>query len=98
MCGCLKHPLFLKKGEYMPEIKLNIQAENIEEQEQEKLKEWEIEDAVRTLIRAEEIKQDVKLMKLVKPKLEEKAIAAKKVVDASEVLYGKEVKNENKGD
>ncbi len=86
----------------MPEIKLNIQAENIEEQEQEqeqeKLKEWEIEDAVRILIRAEEIKQDVELMKLVKPKLEEKAIAAKKVVDASEVLYGKDVKNENKGD
>lgn len=82
----------------MPEIKLNIQAENIEEKEEEKFKEWEIEDAVRTLIRAEEIKQDVELMKLVKPKLEEKAIAAKKVVDASEVLYGKDVKNENKGD
>ena len=82
----------------MPEIKLNIQAENIEEKEEEKFKEWEIEDAVRTLIRAEEIKQDVELMKLVKPKLTEKAIAAKKVVDASEVLYGKDVKNENKGD
>lgn len=82
----------------MPEIKLNIQAENIEEKEEEKFKEWEIEDAVRTLIRAEEIKQDVELMKLVKPKLTEKAIVAKKVVDASEVLYGKDVKNENKGD
>ena len=43
------------------EIKLNIDAETVKE---EKYKDWEIEDAARTIMRAEEIKQDEELMKL----------------------------------
>lgn len=77
----------------MPEIKLNIEAET--DKQEAEFKDWEIEDAVRTLIRAEEIKQDVKLMNVIKPKLQEKALAAKKTLDAAEVLYGKEKNDES---
>ncbi len=47
--------------------------------------EFEIDDAARTLLRAEEIKQDPKLMEAVKPKLEKQA---KAVVSAAQILYG----------
>jgi len=70
------------------EIKLNIEAEGM--QPEEKYKEWEIEDAARTLMRAEEIKGDAELMKLVAPKLQKTAKAA---VNAAKVLYGKEGEN-----
>lgn len=70
------------------EIKLNIEAEGMKPEE--KYKEWEIEDAARTIMRAEEIKGDVELMKLVAPKLQKTAKAA---VNAAKVLYGKEGEN-----
>ena len=69
----------------MAEIKLNVTAE--QESETKVPDKWEIEDAVRTLIRAEEIKQDAELMKLVAPELK-KRINAVKAVDAATVLYG----------
>ena len=67
----------------MSEIKLNIDAEPVQE---EKYKNWEIDDAVRTLLRAEEIKQDKELMALVAPKLKQTADAA---ANAAKILYGK---------
>lgn len=45
------------------EIKLNIEAEGAEQEQ--KYKDWEIDDAARTIMRAEEIKQDKELMALV---------------------------------
>ena len=74
------------------EIKLNIDAETVKE---EKYKDWEIEDAARTIMRAEEIKQDEELMKLVAPKIKKQAQAAVNAFNAAKVLYGE---NENKGE
>lgn len=48
---------------------------------------WEIEDAVRILVRAEEIKKDSELMKKVQPKLEKMKQA---VLNAAEILYKRE--------
>lgn len=71
------------------EIKLNIEAEGAEQEQ--KYKDWEIDDAARTIMRAEEIKQDKELMALVAPKLKQKVDAA---VNAAKVLYGKGEENE----
>jgi len=71
------------------EIKLNIEAEGVGEEP--KFKDWEIDDAARTIMRAEEIKQDKELMALVAPKLKQKVDAA---VNAAKVLYGKGEENE----
>ena len=54
------------------EINLKVQAECPEQKEEAKFKEWEIEDAARTLMRAEEIKQDAEMMALVQPKLQKR--------------------------
>ncbi len=43
--------------------------------------EWEIDDAVRTLVRAEEIKQDPKLMKACSSALTKKLKAVKSIAD-----------------
>ncbi len=71
------------------EIKLNIEAEGAEQEP--KYKDWEIDDAARTIMRAEEIKQDKELMALVTPKLKQKVDAA---INAAKVLYGKGEENE----
>ena len=71
------------------EIKLNIEAEGVGDEP--KFKDWEIDDAARTIMRAEEIKQDKELMALVAPKLNQKADAA---INAAKVLYGKGEENE----
>lgn len=71
------------------EIKLNIEAEGVGDEP--KFKDWEIDDAARTIMRAEEIKQDKELMALVAPKLKQKADAA---INAAKVLYGKGEENE----
>ena len=70
---------------------LNIKVEADNKQSEEKLRErkWEVEDAVRTILRAEEIKQDEELMKLVKPELEKHTKAA---INAAKILYGDEKK------
>lgn len=73
------------------EIKLNIEAEGAEQEQ--KYKDWEIDDAARTIMRAEEIKQDTELMKLVAPKIQKQAVAA---VNAAKVLYGKGEADESK--
>lgn len=74
----------------MSEIKLSIENDN-NVKEEPKYSEWDIADACRTIIRAEEIKQDAELMALVTPKLKEQVKAA---LNAAQVLYGK---NESKG-
>lgn len=75
------------------EIRLNIEAEGVKPEPQ--FKDWEIDDAVRTLVRAEEIKQDIELMAVIKPKLEKQA---KAVLNASQVLYGTNKEGENTND
>ena len=73
------------------EIVLNVEAKGNEPEP--KYKDWEIEDAARTIMRAEEIKQDAELMKLVAPKIQKQAVAA---VNAAKVLYGKGETDESK--
>lgn len=70
------------------EINLKVQAQCPEPEA--KFKDWEIEDAARTLIRAEEIKQDAELMALVSPKLQKQI---KATANVAKVLFGN---NENK--
>lgn len=69
------------------EIKINVSQES----KKPKYDEWEIKDAVRTLIRAEEIKQDKELMSFVAPELEKQGKAIK---SAAEILYGSDRKEE----
>ena len=69
------------------EIKINV----TQEPKKPKYDEWEIKDAVRTLIRAEEIKQDKELMSFVAPELEKQSKAIK---SAAEILYGSDRKEE----
>ena len=71
------------------EILLNVEAKGNEPEP--KYKDWEIDDAVRTLIHAEEIKQDEELMKIIAPKIQK---CAKASVNAAKVLYGKGENNE----
>lgn len=73
-------------------LKISIASET--EAEKPKYDEWEIKNAVDTLMRAEEIKQDAELMALVAPELEKRTKAVKGLAD---VLYGnEEVKKEEK--
>ncbi len=51
-----------------------------------KFDEWEIEEALRTITRAEEIKQDKALMGALKPHFKKRKDA---VNSAAEILYGK---------
>lgn len=67
-------------------LKINISKEP----EKPKYDEWDIKDAVRTLIRAEEIKADTELMALVTPELDKQAKATK---SAAEILYGNDKEN-----
>lgn len=69
------------------EIKINVS----QEPKKPKYDEWEIKDAVRTLIRVEEIKQDKELMSFVAPELEKQSKAIK---SAAEILYGSDRKEE----
>ncbi len=68
-------------------LKINVS----QEQEKPKYDEWEIKNAVRTLIEAETIKNNAELMALVAPELEKQAKATK---NAAEILYGQDQKNE----
>lgn len=65
------------------EIKINVS----QEPKKPKYDEWEIKEAVRTLIKAEEIKQDKELMVFVAPELEKQSKAIK---SAADILYGSE--------
>ncbi len=67
-------------------LKINVS----QEPEKPKYDEWEIKNAVRTLIEAETIKNNAELMALVAPELEKQAKATK---NAAEILYGKEPQN-----
>ena len=79
---------YYKEKKAMSEIQLDINATQVEEA---KYKDWEIEDAARTIMRAEEIKQDKELMALVAPKIQKQAKAA---VNAAQVLFQKGENNE----
>jgi hypothetical protein len=68
------------------ELKIKVEQDNTKEIADKQEREWEVERAIDTLIRAEEIKKDKELMALVEPKLREKAQAAQ---NAAEILYGK---------
>ena len=68
------------------ELKIKVEQDNSKEIEDKQQREWEVERAIDTLIRAEEIKKDKELMALVEPKLRKKAQAAQ---NAADVLYGK---------
>lgn len=56
---------------------------------------WEIEEAVRTIIEAEQLKLDTEKMKYVLPELEKRKKALDNFSSAAEVLYGKR-QSENK--
>ena len=70
-------------------IKINVSKEP----EKPKYDEWEIKNAVRTLIEAEQIKANTELMALVAPELDKQAKATK---NAAEILYGKDENNNGK--
>lgn len=61
-----------------------------EKKEYGKFDRWEIENAVKTIIEAEQIKLDKEKMKYVLPLLEEQKKALDKALSAAEVLYGKQ--------
>lgn len=65
---------------------------NVEKEKKEfgKFDRWEIESAVETIIRAEQIKLDKEKMKYVLPMLEKQKKAIDKVSSAAEILYGKQ--------
>lgn len=69
----------------MNEIKVKFEQDDTKERADKEYEKWEIEDAIRTLVRAEEIKADKEMMALIAPKLEEKA---KATINAANVLYG----------
>ena len=73
-------------------LNIKVEADSEKLQEKERERKWEVEDAVRTILKAEEIKQDAELMKYVKPELEKHTKAA---INAAKVLYG-ENNNESK--
>ena len=70
----------------MSEIKVKFEQDDTKERADKEYEKWEIEDAIRTLVRAEEIKADKEMMALIAPKLKEKAIATN---NAANILYGK---------
>ena len=57
--------------------------------------EWELDDAVRTLIRAEEIKDDEPLMKAIKPHLDKKVKAVKSIADLKRIASEKDKENKD---
>ena len=69
-----------------------ITAEEKEKKEYGKFDRWEIENAVETIIKAEQIKLDKEKMKYVLPLLEKQKKALDNVASAAEVLYGKQDK------
>ena len=62
-------------------LKINVSKEP----DKPKYDEWDIKNAVRTLVEAEEIKNNSELMAFVAPELEKQAKAVK---SAAEILYG----------
>ena len=67
----------------MEEQKVKIEIEK--EETKPKFDKWEIENAVRTLIEAEKIKNNQELMAFVAPELDKQCKATK---SAAEILYG----------
>ena len=61
----------------------------------EKYDDWQVEDALRTIVRAEEIQQDEKLMKLVSEKIKEQKEMLDKIEVRKSLFYSE--KGEKKG-
>jgi hypothetical protein len=53
-----------------------------------KYDDWQVDDALRTILRAEEIQKDKKLMDLVAAKAKEQKEALDKIEARKEILYG----------
>ncbi|MBQ8635341.1 hypothetical protein IJ425_04220 [bacterium] len=70
------------------EFKIKAEQDDTKEHADKKYEKWEIEDAIRILVRAEEIKADKEMMALIAPKLKEKAVA---INNAANILYGERV-------
>ena len=70
-------------------------SEKVKQKKTKKYDEWEIKDAVRTLVQAEEIKQNKELMNLVIPELKKQSNAMEQ---AAKVLYGKNEKEEQQNE
>lgn len=71
-----------------------ITTEKTEKKEYGKFDRWEIENAVETIIKAEQIKLDKEKMKYVLPLLGKQKKALDNVASAAEVLYGKQDKED----
>jgi hypothetical protein len=65
-------------------MKIELSSGSEENNKNGKYDEWFLEDAARTLLRAEEIKTDKKLMKALQPHLNKKAKAYKSLADLRE--------------
>lgn len=74
------------------EVKIHAEPINTEEKKKEGYDEWELECKARTLLEAEEIKQDSKLMEALKPYLEKKAKAISSIAELKEVARKKAAK------
>lgn len=69
------------------EVKINATPVDAkEEKKYGKYDEWEINSAVRTIMEAEEIKNDPEKMKYVKPLLQEKAQSMQKAINSIQDL------------
>jgi hypothetical protein len=68
-------------------VKVTGEAVGEDKEKSEEYSKWELEDACRTLQRAEEIKQDKKMMKALRPHLD-KAAKAYKSLDELRKLAG----------
>lgn len=67
------------------------------DEEKEKYSEWRVRDAVETLMRAEEVKADSKMMALVKAEMAKKGNAIKRITSLKELraAAGRKPKSES---
>lgn len=66
----------------------DVTAEKEQKKEFGKFDRWEIENAVRTIIEAEQIKLDKEKMKYVLPQLEKQKTAVDNASSVADILYG----------
>lgn len=65
-----------------------VSTEKEQKKEFGKFDRWEIENAVRTIIEAEQIKLDKEKMKYVLPQLEKQKTAVENASSVADILYG----------
>lgn len=66
-------------------MKVQVEAQPVETEKEdgEKYDQWQLKSFVNTILEAEEIKADPEIMALIKPILQKKAAAAKKITSLS---------------